>query len=146
MIAEDAGNGMIPPDFCIDGAVTQLNGFAETAPAQTVLVTSLARRLPEVAEIPEADRAGFVTRAETIVRDEVLPAYRRQIEALRAIRPRATHDAGILHRPQGAEMYAAALRAYTTTTMSADEIHDMGVELVQLDQCARWTRSCARKA
>jgi uncharacterized protein (DUF885 family) len=130
MIAQDAGNGMIPPDFCIDGAVTQLSGFAGTAPAQTVLVTALGRKLPEIAEIPEADRAGFLTRAETIVRDEVLPAYRRQIEALQAIRPRAVHEAGIMHRPQGLEMYATALRAYTTTGMSADEIHTMGVELV----------------
>jgi len=130
MIAQDASNGMIPPDFCINGAVTQLSGFAGTAPAQTVLVTALGRKLPEIAEIPEADRAGFLTRAETIVRDEVLPAYRRQIEALQAIRPRAVHEAGIMHRPQGLEMYATALRAYTTTAMSADEIHTMGVELV----------------
>ncbi|MGD9981164.1 MAG: DUF885 family protein [Hyphomonadaceae bacterium] len=134
MIAEDADNGMIPPDFCIDGAVAQLRGFAETAPAQTVLVSSLMRRLPEVAEIPDAERAGFVNRAEAIVRDDVLPAYRRQIEALNTIRPRAMHDAGIMHRPQGVEMYAAALRAYTTTAMSADEIHDMGVELVRSAQ------------
>lgn len=130
MIAEDAGNGMIPPDFCIDGAVAQLRGFAQTAPAETVLVSSLARRISEVAEIPEGERAGFLTRAETIVREDVLPAYQRQIQALEAIRPRAVHDAGIMHRPQGGEMYAAALRAYTTTTMSADEIHDMGVELI----------------
>ena len=131
MIGEDAGNGMIPPDFAIDGAINQLNGFASTAPAQTVLVTSLQQRIGDVSEIPEADRAGFVSRAEALVRDEVLPAYRRQIEALRAIRPRATHDAGIGSRPQGAEMYPAALRAFTTTEMSADEIHNMGVELVR---------------
>jgi uncharacterized protein (DUF885 family) len=130
MIAEDAAAGMIPPDFCIDGAVTQLRGFAQTAPAQTVLVTSLAQRLPNVAEIPESERAGLLTRAEAIVRDEVLPAYQRQIDALGAIRPRAVPDAGIMHRPQGQEMYVAALAAYTTTTMGADEIHDMGVELV----------------
>ncbi|MGD9967811.1 MAG: DUF885 family protein [Hyphomonadaceae bacterium] len=134
MIAEDAGNGMIPPDFCIDGAVAQLRGFAETAPAQTVLVTALARRLPEVDEIAESERAAFVSRAETIVRDDVLPAYLRQMEALTAIRQRAVHDAGIMHRPQGAEIYAAALRAYTTTTMSADEIHNMGIELVRSAQ------------
>ncbi|QGZ96063.1 DUF885 domain-containing protein [Terricaulis silvestris] len=130
VIAADAGAGMIPPDFCIDGAVNQLRGFAGTAPAQTVLVTSLVRRLPEVSEIPEADRAGFLTRAETIVRDEVLPAYQRQIEALTAIRARAVHDAGISGRPRGAEMYEVALQNYTTTNMTADEIHNMGVELV----------------
>jgi uncharacterized protein (DUF885 family) len=121
---------MIPPDFCIDGAVNQLRGFAGLAPANTVLVQSIARRVAEVEEIPEADRAGFVTRAETIVRDDVLPAYQRQIEALTAIRPRAVHDAGVASRPQGAEMYEVALRNYTTTNMTADEINNMGVELV----------------
>lgn len=130
MIATDAGAGMIPPDFCIDGALGQLRGFAGTAPAQTVLVTSLVRRLPDVSEIPEGDRAAILSRAETIVRDEVLPAYQRQIEALTAIRPRAVHDAGIAGRPRGAEMYEVALRNYTTTNMTADEIHNMGVELV----------------
>ena len=81
-------------------------------------------------EIPEADRAGFSTRAEAIVRDEVLPAYQRQIEALRAVRGGAVHDAGIWRLPQGEERYATALRSNTTTSMNADEIHTMGVELV----------------
>lgn len=130
MIAEDAGNGMIPPDFCIDGALRQLRAFAAMAPRDTVLVQSITRRIAEVSEIPEAERAGFIGRAEEIVRNEVLPAYQRQIAALESIRPRATHDAGIASRPQGAEMYEVALRNYTTTNMSADEIHNMGVELV----------------
>jgi uncharacterized protein (DUF885 family) len=130
IIAEDAGLGVIPPDFAIDKALEQLTAFASAAPAQTVLVQTLVRRLPETQGVAEADRAGYVTRAEAIVRDEVMPAYQRQIEALRAVRPRAVHDAGIWRLPQGAEMYASALRSRTTTTMSPDEIHDMGVELI----------------
>ena len=127
---EDSGAGVLPPDFAMDGAIRQLTGFAGTAPAQTVLVTSLATRLANVAEITAADKTALQQRAETIVRDEVLPAYRRQIEALTAARPRATHDAGIWKLPDGEAMYAAALRNSTTTSMSPDEIHQMGTELV----------------
>jgi uncharacterized protein (DUF885 family) len=130
IIGADASAGVIPPDFAIDKAIAQLNSFAATPPAQNVLVQSLVRRLPEVAEIPEADRAGYITRAETAVRDAILPAYQRQIEALRAVRPRAVHDAGVWRLNQGAEMYAASLQQRTTTAMSPDEIHQMGVELV----------------
>lgn len=130
IIAADASAGVVPPDFAIEKALVQLNNFASQAPAQTVLVQSLVRRLPEVAEIPEADRAGFLTRAETAVRDQVLPAYRRQIEALTAIRPRAVHDAGVWRLQNGAEMYAVSLRQRTTTSLSPDEIHDMGVALI----------------
>jgi uncharacterized protein (DUF885 family) len=130
IIGEDANLGVIPPDFAIDRALEQLNAFASTAPAQTVLVQTLVRRLPQVQGISESDRAAYIARAEAIVRDEVLPAYQRQIDALRAVRPRAVHDAGIWRLPQGAEMYAASLRSRTTTTMSPDEIHNVGLELI----------------
>jgi uncharacterized protein (DUF885 family) len=130
MIAEDAGNGMIPPDFCVRGGIAQLTAFANLQPANTVLVQSLARRVGEVEAIAAADKTALTTQAETIVRDQVLPAYRRQIEALQAIQSRATHDAGIWSRPQGEEIYASGLKAYTTTNMTADEVHNMGVELV----------------
>ena len=131
IIAEDAGAGVIPPDFIIDRALGQLNTFASTSPAQTVLVQTLVRRLPALTEISESDRGAYIARAEGIVRDAVMPAYQRQIAALRAIRPRANHDAGIWKLPQGAEMYAAALRSRTTTEMTPDEIHDTGVALVR---------------
>ena len=131
IIAEDAGAGVIPPDFIIDRALGQLNTFASTSPAQTVLVQTLVRRLPALTEISESDRGAYIARAEGIVRDAVMPAYQRQIAALRAIRPRANHDAGIWKLPQGAEMYAAALRSRTTTDMTPDEIHETGVALVR---------------
>ncbi|MGE0597404.1 MAG: DUF885 family protein, partial [Hyphomonadaceae bacterium] len=131
IIGEDAGLGVIPPDFAIARGLGQLTALAGTAPADTVLVQSLVRRLPQVAEISEADRNTIIARAEAIVRDEVHPAHQRQIDALRALQPRAVHDAGVWRLPQGSDMYAAALRARTTTTMTPDEIHDTGVELIR---------------
>lgn len=130
LIASDAQAGLIPPDFAIDRALDQQQAFARSQPADTVLVASLRDRLPAVAEIPEAERAQILSRAEAIVRDEVLPAYGRQMEALRAIRARATHDAGVWRLPRGDEMYATALRVQTTTAMTPDEIHQIGVDLV----------------
>lgn len=131
IIAADAAAGVIPPDFAIDKAILQLERFASTAPRETVIVNSLVRRLPQVSEISETDRAGYISRGETLVRDQVIPAYRRQIEALQRVRPRAVHDAGVGRLPRGAEMYAVALRSSTTTNMSPQEIHNMGVELVR---------------
>ncbi|MGE0664004.1 MAG: DUF885 family protein [Hyphomonadaceae bacterium] len=129
-IAQDAEDGVIAPDFSIDGALRQLSAFRGKAPAQTVLVTSLQQRLADIAEISGADKTVLVTQAETIVRDTVLPAYQRQIDALTAVRPRATHDAGVWKLPDGEQLYATALRAYTTTSMAPDEIHQMGLDLV----------------
>ncbi|MEZ5972374.1 MAG: DUF885 family protein [Hyphomonadaceae bacterium] len=130
IIAEDANAGVIPPDFVIDKAIGQLTRFAEGGASQNLLVQSLARRLPEAQGVSESARAGYISRTEAAVNDGVIPAVHRQIEALQRIRPHATHDAGIWRLHHGAEMYAAALVSRTTTTMSPDEIHDVGLELI----------------
>lgn len=135
-ISADAAAGIIQPNFTIagangrGGALAQLRAFAGTAPAQTVLVSSFQGRLNDVADIAAADKTALTQRAEAIVRDEVLPAYQRQIDALNGILPRATADAGVWRLPNGAEMYATSLRAYTTTNMTPEELHQMGVDLI----------------
>lgn len=130
IIAEDAAAGVIPPDFAIDKAALQLTRFAEGPASQNILVQSLVRRLPEAQAIPETVRASYISRAEASVRDRVIPAVQRQIAALQRVRPQAVHEAGIWRLPQGGDMYAVALRSRTTTTMSPDEIHDVGLELI----------------
>ncbi|MFT3729414.1 MAG: DUF885 family protein [Terricaulis sp.] len=141
----DVANGVIPPDFCLQrnleagekspngkkGAIPQLQIFMSTPAAQNVLVTSFKERLDKVAEISAADKAALLQHAQTIVHDEIYPVYQRQIDALNALRPRATHDAGIWKLPHGAEMYASALKSVTTTSMTPDEIHQMGLDLIQ---------------
>src|SRR6185312_1345238 len=132
----DVAAGVIPPDFCLmsadgrGGAIPQLRTFITTAPAQNVLVSTFAEKLNGVNEIAAADKNTLKQRAQTILHDEIYPAYQRQIDALTALRPRTTHDAGVWKLPNGAALYAAGLKAYTTASMSADEIHQMGLDLV----------------
>lgn len=130
IIGADAASGVIPPDFMIDRTLQQMAVVTNATPEQNVLVQTLVRRLPQTQGVTDVERTQYIAHAQTIVRDQVLPAYQRQIAALRGIRPRATHDAGIARLPNGPEMYVAALRSRTTTNMTPDEIHNTGVELI----------------
>jgi uncharacterized protein (DUF885 family) len=133
-IEADAAKGIVPPDFVIHGAVKQLEAFAALAPADTVLVQSLQRKVA-AAKLAAGEQKRLVAATEAAVKDEVLPAYRRQIDEFKAIRPKATHDAGIWRLPDGAEFYAVALRNWNTTTLTPDRIHQMGLNLIeQLDK------------
>ncbi|MGQ0836474.1 MAG: DUF885 domain-containing protein [Gammaproteobacteria bacterium] len=133
-IRADAAKGIVPPDFVIDGAVKQLKGFAATAPADTVLVQALKKKVA-AAQLEAAKQKELVAGAEAAVKDLVLPAYQRQIAELQAIRPDATHDAGVWRLPNGAEYYAIALRNWNTTDLTPDQIHEMGLRLIeQLDK------------
>jgi uncharacterized protein (DUF885 family) len=121
--------GVVPPDFVIDKALLQLGNLLDTPAAQSVLTTSVARRTAQ------SNIAGdWAAQAERIVSGEVYPALRRQSDTIRAQRANAVHDAGVWRLPEGSDYYAYGLRYATTTNMSADEIHQLG-----LDQIAELT-------
>lgn len=117
--------GALPPDFVIDRTLGLMASITDAPPAELTLVRSVARRAAEKGLA--GDWAG---RAQAIVEREVLPALNRQAEALRARRPEAVHDGGCWRLPNGEAYYAYGLQYYTTTTMTGDEIHEMGLEQV----------------
>ncbi|WP_228275061.1 DUF885 domain-containing protein [Stakelama tenebrarum] len=117
------GEGVVAPDFLLDKALSSLAIATDGDPAQWGIVTSLAGRTEDY----PADYAGA---AEVIAREAVAPALERQIAELKRHRAQATSDAGVWKFPDGAEYYAWALRAGTTTTMTPDEVHQMGLDQV----------------
>ena len=120
-----AGLGMVAPDFILDKAIQQLTALREQPGADQAMVRSLARKMAEAGI--EGDH---VSRAETLLDGPVKQALERQIDALRRQRVDAVHDAGLGGRPGGQSYFALNLRAYTTTTSTAAEIHQLGLEQV----------------
>lgn len=129
-VIADAEKGVTPPAFALEGAIRQLNDFAAKAPADTVLVTSIRRRAAAIPGLAPETAADYATRAEIIVREHVLPAYRRQSTALIALLPRASAEPGVWRLPRGEVYYAACLQAQTSTDLGPNEIHEMGLKLV----------------
>ena len=115
--------GLVPPAFLIDKAISQLSVSAKNAAEGDGLVESLTRRTKEK-NIP----GNWDARARAIVTKQVLPALKRQIAELQAERTVATDIAGMWSRPGGDEYYRWALKASTTTNLSPDEVHQMGME------------------
>lgn len=111
--------GLVPPAFLIDKALAQMSLSVKNAREGGTLVESIARR---ATGIP----GPWAERARTIAAREVAPALERQLRELQTQRAAAANDAGIWARPRGDEYYRWALKASTTTTMSPDEIHELG--------------------
>jgi uncharacterized protein (DUF885 family) len=111
--------GLVPPAFLIDKALAQMEASVRTARQGGSLVESIERRTKEIS-------GKWADQARTIASQEVAPALDRQLKELREQRKVATGDAGMWARPHGEEYYRWALQASTTTTMSPDEVHEMG--------------------
>jgi uncharacterized protein (DUF885 family) len=122
-VRHDAALKVTPPDFLIDRSLEQMRSLRNTAAAESVLATSVGKRAHKLALAadPGAEAARIVTA-------EVYPALERQMQALSELRPAAVHDGGVGRLPEGAAFYQVALRAATTTDMSAEEVHQLGLE------------------
>jgi uncharacterized protein (DUF885 family) len=116
--------GLVPPAFLIDKAIAQMTLSAKGAREGGTLVESIARRT-ERADHPDIP-GNWAERARAIAAKEIAPALERQLAELQAQRAVATNDAGISARPHGEEFYRWALKASTTTSMSPDDVHEMG--------------------
>lgn len=122
---EDQAKGVIPPDFIVNKTLSQLRSLMSGDPARHSLVESLVTRASAKGLAGE-----WGAQATAILKDKVMPALQKQVDLYEAVLPRTDHDAGIWKQPRGDEFYARALRFYTSTDMTADEIHQVGLDQV----------------
>jgi uncharacterized protein (DUF885 family) len=121
----DVAVGVIPPDFIMDKTIGNLEKLRAAPAGETTLVRSITRRASE------KGLGDYRQAASQIVTGPVHDALDRQIAALKAVRPRAGHDAGVWRLPNGQAYYANALRFNTTTTYTPDEVHQIGLDQVR---------------
>ena len=118
--------GLVPPRFAIDKALEQLRASAKGAREGGGLVESIERRTKE-----KGIAGNWAERARTIVQQQVVPALERQIAELEAQRAVATDIPGMWSRPGGEDYYRWAVKASTTTDMTPDEIHQLGLDTLR---------------
>jgi uncharacterized protein (DUF885 family) len=139
---ERDARGIRPPKFILTSTIDQMGRFLADAPPKNVLVASLDERAAKVADLAPDARAKFVAAAEKTVTEQIIPAFKRAQALLQEQLPRATDAAGLARLPGGDKAYANALRSFTTTTMTAEEVHALGLAEVtrieaQMDKILR---------
>jgi uncharacterized protein (DUF885 family) len=125
-----AGLGLIPPRFILRATLAQMQQFVATPPAQNPLVAAFANRMASAPAIPEARRPQLAAEAEKVVAAAIYPAWQRAIAVVQPLEAKATDDAGLWRFKDGAAAYAEMLRRFTTTSLSAEEIHQIGLNEV----------------
>ncbi|OFW27338.1 MAG: hypothetical protein A3H97_10845 [Acidobacteria bacterium RIFCSPLOWO2_02_FULL_65_29] len=125
-----AESGRIPPRFILRLTIAQMQQFIGTPAAENPYVTVLASKMEAIKAMPPSRRDSLKGEAGTIVSNQIYPAWRKAIALLEPLVARATDEAGLWRFDKGAEIYAYNLRRYTTTTMTADEIHQVGLREV----------------
>ena len=124
-IGRQAARGFAAPAWSLDLALGQMRKLREVPAEQSGMTTSLAERTAA-----KGIGGDWARRAAEIVRGQVYPALDLEIAMTAAVRRTTRPGDGIWRVPGGDAIYAAALAEATTTTMSADEIHSVGLQQV----------------
>ena len=122
----------IPPRFILAATIRQMQSFATMTPAQNPFVTTFADRMSTIASLAAARRQQLQADAEKIVQSQIYPAWTRAIALLQGQMGRATDEAGVSRLQGGSDAYAYFLQYFTTTRLTPNDIHEIG--LVQVNR------------
>ncbi|MCW1384108.1 DUF885 family protein [Novosphingobium sp. KCTC 2891] len=120
-----AARGLVAPGWSIDLALGQMKKLRQPAPEQNAMVRSLVKRAAA-----KQIAGDWEARAAKLVAGEIYPALDRQIALMERLRRTTRPGDGAWRLPKGDAIYAAALAQATTTTMTPEEVHKIGLEQV----------------
>jgi len=128
LLQEGVRRKMVWPKVVLERIPPQLDGLIAPAPTETVFYGPF-KRMPET--LPEAERKTLAQTAERLIRDSVQPAYRRLKDfVVGTYLPAAPTEVGIGRWPDGEKIYAFCARLNTTTDITADQAHQLGLSEV----------------
>jgi uncharacterized protein (DUF885 family) len=120
--------GLMPPKFLLEKVVTQAEGIAKTSPEESPFARPLSK-FP--AEFSEADRARLKESVLSAIREAIVPAYAKFAAFVKdEYAPKGRTEPGMWSLPDGAARYATAVKRSTTTALTPDEIHAVGLSEV----------------
>jgi uncharacterized protein (DUF885 family) len=125
-----AAKNFIPPKFILDATIKQMSSFVDQPPAQNPFAAIFAQKVDSIKELSPARRGELKAEAAKTVESQVYPAWKRGVAELEAQLAHSTDDAGLWRLKGGGEAYAYFLSRYTTTHLTADQIHDIGLREV----------------
>jgi uncharacterized protein (DUF885 family) len=130
----DAGidDGRTVPRMLMEKAETQIEQIAAQKPEESPFAAPLAK-MP--ASIPAAEQKRIRTDAMAAITNKVLPSYGRFARYLKAqYIPKARTTLAATALPDGKAYYDFLIRTNTTTSRTADQIHQLGLDEVKRDE------------
>ena len=122
----------VPPKYLLQKALDQIKELAGQKPEESPLALPL-KSFPASIKPAEQERI----KAETLeaIGKEVLPAYQRFAHFVEvSYLPAGREEPGVSALPDGAKYYAFLIRRSTTTNLTAEQIHQIGLDEVKRDE------------
>jgi len=120
---------LMPPRFLLEKVVDQSNAIVSKGPEGTPYAQPFAK-FPQ--GISEADQKRLRDQGIAAIRDSVIPAYTKFTAFVRdEYAPKGRTEPGIWSLPEGPARYAFRVKEVTTTDLTPEQIHQIGLDQVK---------------
>ena len=125
---EGVERGVVQPAILMEKTLPQLAAHVVESAEQSLFFRPVAN-FPET--VPEEEQARLRAAYEAAITDRLVPAYARLHDFIRdEYLPACRETYGLNDLPDGAAWYEYLIRQHTTTNLSAEEIHQVGLDEV----------------
>jgi uncharacterized protein (DUF885 family) len=125
-------DGLMPPRYLLEKVASEAQEIA-TKPVNDSLFTDPLKHFPSA--MPVAEQKKFADEITPTISSQVLPAYAKFAKFVKEeYAPKGRTEFGVWSLPDGAARYRQNIREETTTDMSPEELHALGLKQVaQID-------------
>ncbi|MCP4420826.1 MAG: DUF885 domain-containing protein [Chloroflexi bacterium] len=123
---------IVAPQFIWQWSMGMVRNLANAPARNTPFYEAFAAKVALLDDASDAEKEAMLEAAETAVAESVTPAFGDLLEAMHQMQAVAPTDDGVWQFENGDAYYAYTLHHHTTTNMTADEIHALG--LVELER------------
>jgi uncharacterized protein (DUF885 family) len=130
LLREGLQKGITPPKVTLRDVGKLIENQISDDPTKSPVYTEVFAKLPD--SIPAAERTRLQTRAKQLLTDRVMPALRKLHKfVVEEYEPKARTSIGLSALPDGAAWYAYNVKRTTTTDLTPEQIHQIGLSEVK---------------
>jgi uncharacterized protein (DUF885 family) len=124
-------NGVVLPRFLVEYILGDLRDMAASRAVATPYYTAFESKLMALPEARDDEKTALLSAAEEAIQTAVISAYQNLVTYFEHLRSVATNDAGVWKFSDGDAYYAYTLRHHTSTDLTADQIHALGLQALE---------------
>jgi uncharacterized protein (DUF885 family) len=120
--------GVVLPKFIIQWVLRDLRNMARSSPRATPFYKAFSEKIADLDGLTDTEREELLEAAEKEVGESVIPGFQSLVTYFEGLESNAPNNIGVWTFSDGEAYYEYALRHHTTTEMTVDEIHQLGLQ------------------
>ena len=120
--------GVVAPRFIWEWSMGSVSGIANNSARFTPFYMAFSEKVASLSDASDAEKSALLEAAEEAIAESVIPAYKDLAAAMRQMMSVAPSDDGVWQFERGEEYYAYTLHHHSTSDMTAEEIHELGLK------------------